>query len=78
MAEINGTIVALAPPDGYEVDFDNPKRNLLVANYVVMAVGLSLSLIFLAQRIFVKTHVHRGLALDDCTFSATAISNLTV
>ena len=43
MAEINGTAVALAPPDGYIVDFDNPRRNLLVANYVVMAMGLNLS-----------------------------------
>jgi hypothetical protein len=67
MATINGTEVVLPPPEGYEVNFDNPRRNMMTANYVVYAVGLILSVLFLAQRVFVKIHVHTGLGLDDCT-----------
>ncbi|KAJ4250140.1 hypothetical protein NW762_011951 [Fusarium torreyae] len=57
MAEINGTLVAVAPPEGYIVDFDNPARNSITGAYVVSGIGMSLALFFLLQRLFVKTFV---------------------
>ena len=66
MATINGTQVAMAPPAGYQVNLDNPPRNLMTTNFVVYAIGLTLSALFLAQKLFVKIHVHRGLGLEDC------------
>jgi hypothetical protein len=66
MATINGTQVAMAPPEGYQVDFDNPQRNMMAANYIVYAVGLILSAMFLGQKLFVKIHIQRGLGVEDC------------
>ncbi|KAF4971251.1 hypothetical protein FSARC_1873 [Fusarium sarcochroum] len=65
MAEINGTVVAVAPPEGYDVDFDNPQRNSVMAIYVVCGIGTSLALFFLFQRLFVKVFVRKNFGIDD-------------
>ncbi|KAH8178914.1 integral membrane protein [Sarocladium implicatum] len=57
-------VLALPPPD-YEVDFDNPRREAVPVPYYVAAFGATLTLIFMAQRIFVKLRLSGGLQLDD-------------
>jgi hypothetical protein len=69
MATINGTEVVLPPPEGYVVNFEDPPRNLMTANYVVYAIGLTMSAMFLAQRVFVKIHIQNGMGLEDCMSS---------
>lgn len=65
MAEINGTPVALAPPQDYVVDFENPTRNSVEAQYAVSAVGILLSTAFFAQRLYVKGFLRGKLWFDD-------------
>lgn len=68
MALVNGTMVAIPPPDGYVVDFDNPQRNSVEAAYAVSAVGLTLATMFVGQRLYVKGALRGTLGLDDCMF----------
>lgn len=63
----DGVRTALPKPDGYVVDFDNPQVNMMTANLSLAAVGMLLSSLFLAQRIYVKIKVHRAIGIDDCT-----------
>jgi hypothetical protein len=65
-----GVVTFLAPPEGYEVDFENPQRNGDVACYWLTAVGSFLALLFLGQRLYVKAVVRRRLGLDDCVLRA--------
>lgn len=65
MAEINGTLVALPPPEGYVVDFENPQRNSVTVTYVVSGVGMTLALFFLLQRLYVKIFVRNKFGIDD-------------
>lgn len=63
----------MAPPEGYQVNLDNPPRNLMTTNFVVYGIGLTLSALFLAQKLFVKIHIHRGLGLEDCRLKRSPI-----
>ncbi|KAF5023428.1 hypothetical protein F66182_4528 [Fusarium sp. NRRL 66182] len=65
MSEINGTLVAVLPPEGYVVDFDNPQRNSVLGAYVVSGIGMGLALFFLFQRLFVK-----AVAEDEAELTA--------
>ncbi|KAM5344600.1 hypothetical protein ACJ41O_013135 [Fusarium nematophilum] len=65
MAEINGTLVAIPPPEGYVVDFNNPQRQAVEATYVICGVGMSLALFFLFQRLYVKLFVRNNFGIDD-------------
>ncbi|KAF2120045.1 hypothetical protein BDV96DRAFT_539743 [Lophiotrema nucula] len=60
-----GVATFLPPPDGYEVDFENPKRNGDVTCYWLTGVGSILALLFLGQRLYVKGIVRRRLSFDD-------------
>ncbi|KAJ4157626.1 hypothetical protein NW754_009270 [Fusarium falciforme] len=48
-AVVNGVPVAIPPPEGYEVDFDNPQRNSVTAAYWLFGVGNFLALLFYAS-----------------------------
>lgn len=65
MAEINGTIVAIPPPEGYVVDFDNPERNSVAATYAVSSIGIIAAFLFLLQRLYVKAFIRNKLGIDD-------------
>lgn len=57
--------VPSAPPEGYTVDFSNPRRRLLIAAYTVTGVGIVISTAFLAQRLYVKRYLRKQLGHDD-------------
>lgn len=58
---VDGVTVFMAAPDGYEVDFDHPKRRLELEAYIVCGVGLLLALFFFVQFLYVKVWVLRRL-----------------
>lgn len=68
MAMVNGVPVAVPPPEGYEVDFDNPRRRLNVAGYCVVSIGCFLAFTFLLQRLYVQWYVRRKLEWEDSEF----------
>jgi hypothetical protein len=61
-----GVPTLMGPPDGYDVDFDNPKRNGDITCYCLTGVGGFLALLFLAQRLYVKGVLRKRLTIDDC------------
>ncbi|EGY17065.1 uncharacterized protein VDAG_08229 [Verticillium dahliae VdLs.17] len=65
MSVVNGVLVAIPPPEGYVVDFDNPRRNSVLTAYVVSAVGMVFALLFILQRLYVKAFVRHSLGIDD-------------
>ncbi|KIW80156.1 hypothetical protein Z517_06771 [Fonsecaea pedrosoi CBS 271.37] len=65
MAMVNGVLVAIHPPEGYVVDFENPQRRSLPAIYIIAGIGMFLALLFLAQRIYVRLRLFHALGLDD-------------
>ncbi|KAH6696056.1 hypothetical protein EV126DRAFT_388464 [Verticillium dahliae] len=65
MSVVNGVLVAIPPPEGYVVDFDNPRRNSVLTAYVVSAVGMVFALLFMLQRLYVKAFVRHSLGIDD-------------
>lgn len=65
MSDLDST--ALYPaPEGYVVDFDNPQRRADVATYWCFGIGVALSIVFTAQRVYVKLGLGTGWTLDDC------------
>lgn len=65
MSIVNGVLVAIPPPEGYVVDFDNPQRNSVLTTYVVATVGMVLAAAFVAQRLYVKAFIRNKLGIDD-------------
>ena len=65
MAVVQGVMVALPPPKGYVVDFEHPQRQGVPDAYWVAGVGMFLSLVFMAQRIYTKVFLSGGLRVDD-------------
>lgn len=60
------TDTALVPaPEGYDVDFCNPQRRADIATYWCFGVGMVLSLLFTAQRLYVKLGIGTGWQVDD-------------
>lgn len=47
------------------MNFDNPQRRGNIATYWCFAIGNFLSLLFLAQKLYVKLAFASGLELDD-------------
>ena len=43
MSIVNGVLVAIEPPEGYVVNFDNPQRNSVMTTYIVSGVGMLLA-----------------------------------
>ncbi|KAF1953114.1 hypothetical protein CC80DRAFT_478548 [Byssothecium circinans] len=60
-----GVLTLIPLPEGYNVDFDNPRRNGDVTCYWLTGVGSFLALLFLGQRLYVKAVVRKHFRLDD-------------
>ncbi|KAI6370615.1 hypothetical protein MCOR25_004159 [Pyricularia grisea] len=65
MASINGTLVAMAPPEGYVVDLANPQRILTPTAYWVYCIGMFLAFLFLLQRLYTKIFLMKMFNADD-------------
>lgn len=65
MSSTNGIVTVIPAPEGYAVDFSNPKRQGVTETYWIVAVGNVLALMFLAQKIYTKTVIDRRFQLDD-------------
>ncbi|KIW03028.1 uncharacterized protein PV09_05682 [Verruconis gallopava] len=62
----SSTIVALVPaPSGYHVDFEHPQRRGIPAAYWVTGVGLVISTMFLAMRLYTKIRIVREFKAED-------------
>jgi hypothetical protein len=61
---IDGVAVLIPPPEGYEVNFDNPQRNSHIAMYVVFGVGMVVAHAFLGQYMYVKLWLRRQFDLE--------------
>ncbi|KAF2679191.1 hypothetical protein K458DRAFT_280879, partial [Lentithecium fluviatile CBS 122367] len=61
-----GVLTIIPAPEGYDVDFDNPKRNGDVTCYCLTGLGGFLALLFLGQRLYVKAVLRKRLTIDDC------------
>ncbi|KAK7424003.1 hypothetical protein QQZ08_008827 [Neonectria magnoliae] len=70
---VDGVTVFMAAPDGYEVDFDHPKRRFELEAYIVCGVGLVLALFFFVQFLYVKIWVLRRLDGESGSFSNALI-----
>jgi len=64
-AMVNGVPVALPPPPGYVVDFDNPARNSVTEAYWLFGVGNFMCLLFMLQRAYVKIFIHKRIQIED-------------
>ncbi|KAH6974528.1 hypothetical protein BKA56DRAFT_634406 [Ilyonectria sp. MPI-CAGE-AT-0026] len=56
---VDGVHVALAPPEGYQIDFENPQRNGETAAYSLLVIGNFICLVFMLQRLYVRAVIHR-------------------
>lgn len=68
MAEIptvDGVPVAIPPPPGYEVDFENPQRNSVIEAYCIFGVGNFFCLLFMMQRAYVKLVLQKRVQVED-------------
>ncbi|CAH0027881.1 unnamed protein product [Clonostachys rhizophaga] len=65
MTTIDGVRMVMPAPKGYVVDLNNPERTGVPSVYYVAGFMGSLSLIFFAQRMYVKAVVATGIELDD-------------
>lgn len=65
MPIVQGVPTVLEPPEGYVVDFDNPRRQGVPEAYYVSGFGMALSFLFIAQRLYVRCFLTGGLQIDD-------------
>lgn len=63
---VNGVKVFTQPPEGYVVDFDNPRQQKVVEHYAIFGVFGTLAFIALCQRYYTKIWLSKGLQVDDC------------
>ncbi|KAM0281769.1 hypothetical protein ACHAQH_003351 [Verticillium albo-atrum] len=64
-AVTNGVTTAVPPPEGYEVDFDNPQEQNVLDHYFIFGLLGSLALVCLTQRLYTKQFLAGGLQVDD-------------
>lgn len=64
---VDGVHVALPPPEGYHIDFENPQRNGETAAYCLFVIGNFICLLFMLQRLYVRAVIHRMVYLEDGT-----------
>ncbi|KAF5250827.1 hypothetical protein FANTH_4018 [Fusarium anthophilum] len=65
---ISGTEVFRLPPEGYVVDFENPKQQYVLEHYLIFGIGAPIALIALLQRFYTKIFLSKGLQIDDYLF----------
>ncbi|TVY74577.1 Satratoxin biosynthesis SC1 cluster protein 4 [Fusarium oxysporum f. sp. cubense] len=63
---INGTEVFRLPPEGYVVDFDNPKQQYALEHYLIFGIGAPVAFIALLQRFYTKIRLRKKIEVDDC------------
>ncbi|KAI8721245.1 hypothetical protein NCS52_00571600 [Fusarium sp. LHS14.1] len=78
MSLVDGVLVAIPPPEGYVVDFDNPQRTSVEATYVICGIGMTLALFFLFQRLFVKLFVRNNFGIDDVLLIIAWVGSITI
>ncbi|KAH7354252.1 hypothetical protein B0T11DRAFT_342368 [Plectosphaerella cucumerina] len=78
MSIVNGVLVAIPPPEGYVVDFDNPQRNSVLTTYVVATVGMVLAAAFVAQRLYVKAFIRNKLGIDDAVVIVAWLGSIAI
>lgn len=76
--KVNGVPVALPPPPGYEVDFENPKRQTVHETYIVAGVGMTLAFLFLCQRLYVKAILRKKLGFDDALLVLAWVGTIAI
>lgn len=70
---IDGEQVLREPPPGYIVDFDNPQRTGVPEVYYLAGFGIFLSVLSMAQRLYVKLFILKRLQADDCEYATFSI-----
>lgn len=70
MPVTNGVETVLTAPEGYVIDFDHPQRQGVPQAYYVAGFGTAISLLFFAQRLYVKVRLAGGLLVDDCELNS--------
>ncbi|KAL6409559.1 integral membrane protein [Ilyonectria robusta] len=78
MPVTNGVETVLAALEGYVVDFDHPQRQGVPQAYYVAGFGTAISLLFFAQRLYVKVCLAGGLLVDDFLPSYARVGNYVV
>lgn len=78
MTTIDGVRMVVPAPEGYVVDLNNPERTGVPSVYYVAGFMGSLSLIFFAQRMYVKAVVATGIELDDGRFDKSKLFSLVL
>lgn len=68
---IHGVEVAMPPPEGYQVNFDNPVTDGMTIKqaYWIFAFEFVIATAFLAQRIYTNAILLRKVLPDDCMFN---------
>ncbi|KAH7007691.1 hypothetical protein EDB80DRAFT_577908 [Ilyonectria destructans] len=66
---VEGVYVALPPPEGYHIDFENPQRNGETAAYCLFGIGNFICLLFMLQRLYVRAVIQRMVYLEDVNMS---------
>ncbi|EGU77557.1 hypothetical protein FOXB_11933 [Fusarium oxysporum f. sp. conglutinans Fo5176] len=65
---INGTEVFRLPPEGYIVNFDNPKQQYALEHYLIFGIGAPIAFIALLQRFYTNIRLRKKIEVDDCLF----------
>lgn len=65
MVNVNGTETLIPPPEGYVVDFENPKQQFVIRSYTVASVEMFLAFLFLLQRLYTKVVIMKAFQLED-------------
>ncbi|KAI1857415.1 hypothetical protein JX265_011150 [Neoarthrinium moseri] len=79
MSVVNGVAIVLPPPEGFEVDFANPTRNLTLVRqtYWIYGIGTALALFFLVQNLYVKLYVNRRVDTEaGCLIASWIMSQI--
>lgn len=65
---VNGVEVAVPPPTGYRVDFENPETDAsMVRNaYWIFGLEFAIATAFLGQRMYTNAVILRKFLIDDC------------
>ncbi|KAH8678286.1 hypothetical protein BX600DRAFT_507246 [Xylariales sp. PMI_506] len=68
MALVDGVMVAMLPPDGYMVDFENPQRQGVEIGVLLVGIGLTISFLAVVQRLYTKLRITNSFNLEDIMF----------
>ncbi|KAG5805984.1 hypothetical protein H9Q74_009999 [Fusarium xylarioides] len=77
-AVVDGVPVAIPPPEGYNVDFDNPQRNSVTAAYWLYGVGNFLTVLFIAQRVYVRSFIHKTVRIEDACLGVAYVFSVVL